>query len=159
MPCPYTSSTPPTPYFVNPPPGLFWLHQCLSHHTRLSTAQCKFFFFIILLLLTPALLSLRATSLSLCHVCSLMPHPLPYATSLPLCHVPSLMLHPFPHAASILSYYVPSLMLCLLSYAMSILLCHIFTPTCAASTPLPLAYPSYIDILTSVRRVGCPCPH
>ena len=63
--------------------------------------------------------------------------------------------HPFPHAVSVLSCCVPSLMPHPLSHAMSVLLCCVFTPTCATSTPLPLAYPSCIDVPTSVCHVGC----
>ena len=68
--------------------------------------------------------------------CHFVPRPFPHAMSVLLCHVPSLMPHPLSHATSILS-------------------CRVFTPTCAASTPLPLAYPGCIDILTSVHRVRC----
>ena len=68
--------------------------------------------------------------------CPFVPHPFPHAVSILLCRVPSLMPHPLSHATSILS-------------------CRIFTPTCAASTPLPLAYPGCIDIPTSVHCVRC----
>ena len=75
---------------------------------------CKFFFFIVLPLLTPASLSLHATSALSCHICSC---------------------------------------------AASVLPCRFFTPTRTASTPLPLAYPGCIDILTYACRVGCLGPH
>ena len=131
MPCPHASSIPPAPRFVNPPPGLFRLCRCLGHRTCLSTAQCKLFFFIILPLLTPALLSL---------CCPFMPRPFPHAASVLSCCVPSLMPHPLFCATSVLS-------------------CRIFTPTRAASTPLPLAYPGCIDVPTSVHCVRCLSPH
>ena len=111
MPCPHASLIPPAPRFINPPSGLFRLRRCLGHHTRLSTAQCKFFFFY---------------RFAFAHSCFVVP-----------------------------SCRVPSLMPCLLSCAASVLSCHIFTPTHAASTPLPLAYPGCIDIPTSACRVGC----
>ena len=97
VPHPHASSTPPTPHFVSPPPGLFRLCRCLGHHTHLSMAQCKFLFIIILLLLTPASLSLCAASLPSCRVCSLMLRPLPHAASTLSCHVCSLMLRLHPH--------------------------------------------------------------
>ena len=93
MPCPHASLTPPAPRFINPPSGLFQLRRCLGHHTRLSTAQCKFFFFIVLPLLTPASLSLRATSPPSCRVCSLVLRPFSRATSSP---PPTLHQPPFP---------------------------------------------------------------
>ena len=99
--CPHASSTPPAPRFINPPPGLFQLRRCLGHHTRLSMAQCEFFFIIILLLLTPASLSLCATSLPSCYVCSLVPCPLPHATSTLSCHVHSLVPRLHPHLCCI----------------------------------------------------------
>ena len=43
----------------------------------------------------------------------------------------------------------------LLSRAASVLSCRVFTPTRAASTPLPLAYPGCINVPTSARHVGC----
>ena len=85
------------PHFVNPPPGLFQLRQCLSHCTRLSMAQCKFFFFIILPLLTPASLSLH---------CPFMPHPFPHTASILSCCIPSLMPHPLSCATSVLSCHI-----------------------------------------------------
>ena len=59
------------------------------------------FFIIILLLLTPASLSLCATSLPSCCVCSLVPCPLPHATSTLSCHVHSLVLCLHPHLCCI----------------------------------------------------------
>ena len=66
---------------------------------------------------------------------------------------------PLPHAASPPSCCVPSLMPRLLSRAASVLSCHVFTPTRAASTPHPLAYPGCIDVLTYARCVRCLGPH
>ena len=85
-----------------------------------------------LLSLSPRYVHIRAC----CRACGASPCPFSCAVSVLLCRVPSLMLHPLSHAASIL-------------------LCRVFTPTRAASTPLPLAYPSCIDVPTSVHRVGC----
>ena len=61
-------------------------------------------------------------------------------------------------------FVVPSCCVCSLvlrpfSCATSILSCRVFTPTCAASTPLPLAYPGCIDVPTYARHVGCLGPH
>ena len=81
--CHHALSTPPAPRFINPPPGLFWLRQCLGHCTCLSTAQCKFFFLLFCLcslrLCCPFVLCLlsRAASVLLCHIHSFVPclHP------------------------------------------------------------------------------------